>query len=442
MSNTRRFIAINTNLNLHDARLEEISIDYRRSLLDFNAVIINVSKLTNYGYCQKEYKSKRLLDTENTAQLVSDFDSIKRQLEILLKQGKNVYVFIGQDEGCYINKKDAHDEYEYISPLSFLPQKNVLLSTLNGDTFQLLDSKYKPIFDSLVPYMTYKAVIESKSVIPIIEIPNSGSIIGGCLEYGAGKIIFLPHVSILEIRGKKLYNEKKELFDALYDFDEHLSNMVEPVAEIPSWVDDYKILNEENEIAVLEKKKKELQNIQKEISKQEEKIATLKRYKSILTSTGIDLENKVKDILVQIGFQLFPSKKCRCDLIAKYGDKDIVIEVKGLTKSASEDNTMQLEKWVIEFNDVEKRIPKSILLVNGFLKLPLEARKENVFPLQMQKLSKGRGQCLMTTTQLLCLFIEISENPKCKETRITELLNTEGVYTRYSNYSRFIKKVK
>lgn len=442
MSNTRRIVAVNTNLNLQDERLEEISTRSRRSLNDFDAVIINASGLTSYGYCQKEYKSKRLLDAKYSAQIESDFESIKSQLELFLNQGKNVYVFAGEDEGCYIDRKNYLDEYEFISPFSFLPLKNLSSSILFGDTFELVDSKYRMLFDKFRPYMAYKSILKSKTISPIIKIPGTNSIIGGYFEFGPGKIIILPYVSALVSRGKKLYDVKKELFNALYDFDEHLNDKVEIVAEIPPWVDDYTILNEENEIAVLDKKKKELQNIQKEISKQEEKLATLKRYKSILTSTGIDLENKVKDILVQIGFQLFPSKKCRCDLIAKYGEKDIVIEVKGLTKSASEDNTMQLEKWVIEFNDVEKRIPKSILLVNGFLKLPLEARKENVFPLQMQKLSKGRGQCLMTTTQLLCLFIEITENPRCRDSRIAELLKTEGVYNRYSNYSRFIKKVK
>jgi hypothetical protein len=182
--------------------------------------------------------------------------------------------------------------------------------------------------------------------------------------------------------------------------------------------------------------------LQKRIDAQNERLALLKKYKGLFTSTGEQLENTVKEVFEKLGFQMLPTIKGRADIIAKYKDTDVVVEIKGLTKSASEENTMQLEKWVIEFREAEKRIPKSILLVNAFLKLPLEERKEKVFPSQMQKLSKGRGQCLITTTQLLCLFIEISNNPKCKEARIAELLSTEGVYTRYSNYSRFIKKVK
>ena len=82
MSNTRRFIAINTNINLKDERLEEISTRSRRSLNDFDAVIINVSELTDYGYCQKEYKSKRLLDAKYSAQIESDFESISRRQRV------------------------------------------------------------------------------------------------------------------------------------------------------------------------------------------------------------------------------------------------------------------------------------------------------------------------------------------------------------------------
>lgn len=442
MSSLRRIVGINTNLNLQDERLVEISIGSKRSLLDFDTVVINASKLTEYGYCQKEYKSLRLLDAKYTEQIKSDFSSLKNQLEKFLKQGKNVYIFVGEDDGCYIDQKNIVGEYEFIPRFSFLPIKNIFSSTLIGDTFELVANQYKSLFDKFKADMVYKAVLESKAIEPIVKIPNSDSIIGGRLECFSGNIIFLPYVSVIGSRGKNLHDKKKDFFETLYDFDDRLNTKENQSVEIPKWVDDFVILGEEKEKLILEKKRKALLDIQREISLQEEKLATLKKYKSILTSTGPDLEDKVKEIFTQLGFQLRPSKKGRCDIIAKYNNKDIVVEVKGLTKSASEDNTMQLEKWVIEFNDAEKKIPKSILLVNGFLKLPLDARKEVVFPSQMQKLSKGRGQCLITTTQLLCLFIEVSENPKCRDSRLTELLNTEGVYSRYTNYSRFIKKVK
>ena len=72
--------------------------------------------------------------------------------------------------------------------------------------------------------------------------------------------------------------------------------------------------------------------------------------------------------------------------------------------------------------------------------MPLDKRTEEVFPEQMLKYCKSREQALITTTQLLCLFIEIKKNPDCKEERIQELLSTIGRYSRYVDYAEFITK--
>jgi hypothetical protein len=118
------------------------------------------------------------------------------------------------------------------------------------------------------------------------------------------------------------------------------------------------------------------------------------------------------------------------------------MEIKGVTKSAAEKNAAQLEKWVSTFIEKEERIPKPLLIVNAFCNIPLEQRTEDIFPNQMLSYSTSRNHCLISTTQLLCLFIEISQNPDCKDERINELLTTVGVYNRYSDYTQFIKKVK
>ena len=80
----------------------------------------------------------------------------------------------------------------------------------------------------------------------------------------------------------------------------------------------------------------------------------------------------------------------------------------------------------------------ALLIVNGYNTLPLDQRTEEVFPDQMLKYSTSREQTLITTTQLLCLFVEIQEHPDCKEERIQELLSTTGRYNRYTDYSEFI----
>ena len=83
--------------------------------------------------------------------------------------------------------------------------------------------------------------------------------------------------------------------------------------------------------------------------------------------------------------------------------------------------------------------PKGMLIVNGFCDMPLNERLEDVFPQQMLKYCVSRGHVLLTSTQLLCLYIEVCKNPICKEERITELLSCVGKYERYREIKDYLK---
>ena len=57
----------------------------------------------------------------------------------------------------------------------------------------------------------------------------------------------------------------------------------------------------------------------------------------------------------------------------------------------------------------------------------------------MIKYCVSRGHVLLTSTQLLCLYIEVCKNPICKEERITELLSCVGKYERYREIKDYLK---
>jgi len=450
MAKEKRIIGINTKWYLTRRKsFEEIEINSKRSLLDFDIVLIRSTEI-NKCY-QKDYyihESKPLLNAEQSINIYNDFSFISKQLLDLLNQGKNIYVIVDKNPGCYKMKASSvsYNNYntEWVSPYSFLPLANGWLRTeeIQGDQFELVDSAYKSFYEKFKNELRYKATLDFREIHPILNISGTNRVVGGSVAIKSGKIVFLPSFKFLEFYDDEKDAKINALLDWIVQFDDLTRKKENSLEEFPEWIDNYNIFTESKDRLCLQKLENDKVELQKRIDTQNERLALLKKYKGLFTSTGEQLENTVKEVFEKLGFQMLPTIKGRADIIAKYKDTDVVVEIKGLTKSASEENTMQLEKWVIEFREAEKRIPKSIRLVNAFLKLPLEERKEKVFPSQMQKLSKGRGQCLITTTQLLCLFIEISNNPKCKEARIAELLSTEGVYTRYSNYSRFIKKVK
>lgn len=161
--------------------------------------------------------------------------------------------------------------------------------------------------------------------------------------------------------------------------------------------------------------------------------------KEMLTSSGTTLEEIVKQVLDELGFTILEAEKGRSDIIAKYGEVAIVAEIKGVTKSAAEKHAAQLEKWVAQYIEENEVSPKGMLIVNGFCDMPLNERLEDVFPQQMLKYCVSRGHVLLTSTQLLCLYIEVCKNPICKEERITELLSCVGKYERYREIKDYLK---
>lgn len=121
---------------------------------------------------------------------------------------------------------------------------------------------------------------------------------------------------------------------------------------LPEWANRLSILNETVECEKLEKDFQKLQRLQKSIEKQEELIRQIQRYKTLITSSGDQLEEKIKLVLSEFGFLLFEAEKGRSDIIARYREIDIVVEIKGVTKSAAEKHAAQLEKWVAQFGSV------------------------------------------------------------------------------------------
>ena len=211
---------------------------------------------------------------------------------------------------------------------------------------------------------------------------------------------------------------------------------------LPLWADGIKILDEEDQEKKLEQDLKKLENIKAEIEKRETLINKIRRKKILLTASGTMLEEVVKETLQEIGFSLHEAEIGRSDIIASYKGIGVVAEIKGVSKSAAEKHAAQLEKWVAQFMEEKEHSPKALLIVNGYCDTPLSERTEEVFPDQMLPYCKARGHALITTTQLLCLYIEIKTNPTCAKERIMELLSCVGKYSRYLDYKKYLRLIE
>ena len=451
-----KILGINTGFEISGCNwLEEDTIDTRSSFLDYDAVVINTEYLSHF-YEQaydKTYNNKRLISMNDSSAIVQDFQSVKEQLIEILKQGKNVFVLVGTNENCVIytgetqysgtgkNARRTNIVREFDTS-SFLPI-SFQATYVEGSNYQICgNSAFSVFFKNTDGFFNYCAYFPKDDMVPLLVIPNTENCISAIKKIHNGNIIFLPqpfHDYFFD--DEKEWKKKcKHYLNELYKLIERLSKP-EDEYSLPQWTFNFQILTEENDYNQLAADIKKLEKIKKKVAKDQEVLKATQQYKALLTESGQQLEEIVKKVLSEMGFALLPTIPGRDDIIAKYNGIDIVAEIKGVVRSATEKHASQLEKWVSLFIEEHDTHPKPLLIVNAFKDTPLNERTEDVFPNQMLKYSIAREHALVSTIQLLCLYIDIKSHPEKKDELINELLSTIGVYNKYTNIPDYIKPI-
>lgn len=451
----KKIVGINTCFeSLEYENFDEYGFSSRISLLDYDAVVINADHLLR-GYTTSydgTYQNKVRLSDFNSAQIVEDFNKIKGQIEELLKQGRNVFVLMGNNANCYIytgekqfsgtgrNARQTNIVREF-DAYSFLPI-NLNVTEVVGEQIDICcSSPYRDFFTNTRTcyyYASYFSVAEKSTILG--KIKGTDKAVAAVIPYGSGKIVLLPKIyEEEEYRTENIWKENgKKYLDSLFELN-HRLNISDEEMDLPEWVNNIYILDEKARVRKQSTIENKIAKLQEELENERVAIQAVQKYKLLLTSSGSVLEEIVKQVLAEIGFNLLEAEKGRSDIVAKYGENAIVAEVKGVTKSAAEKHAAQLEKWVAQYVEENEVLPKGILIVNGYCDIPLNDRSEEVFPQQMLKYCVTRGHVLLTSTQLLGLYIEICKNPACKEERITELLSCVGKYERYRETKDYLK---
>ena len=455
-SNAQEILGLNTRFkSLKYKGLTEFDFRSDISFLDYDAIIIDTSSLAR-RYETKPYdesfRGKRKISEDESFLMREEFDRTKVQMIEFLKQGKNAFILVARNENCYVHSSHVEhggtrriarataDVLEEFDVFSFLPI-NIQPTMVVGETFDIVcRAPYSLFFQETADLSYYAAYFKAPRQSTLLTVPNSDKAVSAVFECEKGKIILLPcPYDYKTEEASKKYG--KIYLDALFELN-HALMAREDSYSLPLWTDGIKILDEEDQEKKLEQDLKKLEDIKAEIAKREARINKIRRKKILIAASGTMLEEVVKETLQEIGFTLHEAEVGRSDIIASYDGVDVVAEIKGVSKSAAEKHAAQLEKWVAQFIEEKGRSPKALLIVNGYCDTPISERTEEVFPDQMLKYCKSREHALITTTQLLCLYIEIKNNPACAKERITELFSCVGKYSRYLDYKKYLRLIE
>ena len=452
MRKQQRMLGINTKFLLSNRNdFTQISFSSHHSFFDFDAVVINTRNLVNQYHSKENltYENKLLLSKSNSMIICDDYKRIKQQIIDYLTEGKYIYLLMGQNQSFFIYTKAKNymtgqfDDYiTNFDVYSFLPI-SINETYIHGQEIHFCSHPpYKEFFEKIADFTQYAVYYTAHAIAtPLAKIKDSENVVSSAIEYSNGKIICLPQPNFISDSNYTTYwkDHANSFLDSLFELNARLQ--APEAVVIPAWAESISILDESHHIDAKNQIINDIAELERNLHEEEDMIRHIQNYKNLIASRGTALEEITKQILSELGFMLFDTEPGRDDIIAKYNDIDIVAEIKGVKNSAAEKHAAQLEKWVSTFLEKNERTPKPILIVNGYCETPLQERKDPVFPDQMIPYSTSRNHALLSTTQLLCLYIEIQINPSVKEDRIKELLETVGVYQRYDDISQYIKCV-
>ncbi len=329
------------------------------------------------------------------------------------------------------------DNWSFLSILS-----DLVIESDDGTEINVIehDSQLSRFLGKTIRNAKYNATFNptsgiEKNWIPILSSDKFERCVGGVLvpEDSKGRVLILPQIS------KDAETIVTLLREVLPDISPHLFPHIEGIR----WVerDEYELDSvlkyKAEKIKVQQRAKRELEELDKKISKERDKLGFLHGIIT-KTGTGTDLVEGVKSCLEFIGFEqvIDVDKQIREqdtkapmqeDLQVHDKSPTLLIEIKGIARIPDEKDTMQVVKYIHrrmkEWNRVDVR---GVSIINHQHNIPaLERNNQNVFTEQQIGDAENHDITILTTWDLFLLIKGMMKwgwNPKA----IQELFYKNG----------------
>lgn len=430
--------------------MEYINFSSDKTILEYDILLLDLGNIFNQFETYGEYNGLPRISDHDSTQLKLHLKKRKAEIKEFLESGRNIIVLGGNDDCvyCYTGRKEISGTgrnaktthyVEDVHSLSLLPIKISPLS-LSGKRISYKNKKIEDKFEKYNDYFEYNTVYENVNDNVLMNIKGTNKVLAYYEQVGKGKIIFFPD---LDFDRKNSSNEskiEKKFLNDLYNINGLLLN---EEFELPTYSKNYLLPNEEIMINDIDKSKKELNKLLDDIENKEKALLNLQKQKVMFTGTGTKLEMNSVEQFKEIGFSIikYNPDSVEEDIVIKFNEKIAVVEVKGVSGSATEKHTSQIVKWKSEYHIENDIMPKGILLVNAFNDKELE-RRQDYFPNQMLKYATHQEICLLTTLQLYNIRKYLEKKPNEKDNIIDEIFNTDGLYKKFGAWDLNIKKIE
>jgi hypothetical protein len=417
-----------------------------QSLFDYDIVVWETPTTL------EPYRSDTLFEglptyyTDEAARLKRDLQRRGREFKDFLELGRTLVILDPAPLKCNVQVRTDYSgtgrnqrQTNVLAPLDVLAVSPIPLRTVEGvgSRIDLIGGEpFATFWRRVRSYVSYSSYFDETPGTPFLVVSGTKRAVGAYTKLGAGSVLILPAPSYPEDADDDDYKRiDDDYMAALVDLAASLGDSPSP---LPDWASEYELPAERQARADLADAEKEIRDAVEVRDAAAASLGRLEALKSLITETGKPLEKLVRAAFEQLGCLTEDGAPGRTEFVLRWGAKTGVVEVKGVSKSAKEQDAAQLEKWVVEQYEKDGRRPKGFLVVNAYRELPLDQRTEAAFPNQMLKYSTSREHCLVTTTQLLGALLDAGA---AKQT-LAAMFRTEGVLGIYRDWREFLAHSK
>lgn len=445
-----------------DAKRSQFSSTH--SLYDYDIVFWDpLETIRGYALNADTYDGLPRITNAKSAALRRDLERRKNDFLGFLELGRTLVVFLGGEltvfadtgkrtySGTGKNRKQTYI-VDSVDIMDVLPI-HLSREFTTGDELEPVDHSIGSIYRQTADFWFYGCIlIESSDVLrPLLRISRTTKIAAAEAKYeGGGHMILLPQLVTLadhedddeEEDGSTGPEQSQSTPEDANDEDADTSidyaavdSMVfewvrahirsEEIAW-PDWIDEYRFQSEVDRRQAIAERGAAIAELQAQLDELNAAQEADKKWKLLVAGTGTPFEDVVADALTELGFLLEPTIPGRTDVRGTRGGASVVVETKGVSKSAAESHCAQLEKWVAEELEIGRKA-KGILVINPWLKEPPLKRTGAAFPPQMRPYAEMRNHCLVTGLQLLNIARTAMREPARREELVALLLKTTGV---------------
>ena len=285
----KKYVGINTSFG-HNVleNFDEYEFRTNMSLFDYDAVILSTYFVTsNYKYettnsyekTPRKYQGIIVLDEDDSFNIIREFQCMKKQLQDMLKIGKNIFVILEKNEKRYIyngekavsgsGKNATRTSYvQEIDENGFLPV-DVKLESLLGEVTQVVaKDEYRDFYDSVRDLYLYQQIIKEPNGETDVIIPGTSNAVAMHMKYGKGNIVFIPrpyeeeeYIDDKDAQEKPLYFLKQILA-----LDEKLNSRSQ-YSELPNWAKNIRLFDEKKYVEKNEAIDKKIEKLIEEKNK-------------------------------------------------------------------------------------------------------------------------------------------------------------------------------